>query len=269
MIVVIAGSGAWAEDHVVVKPGIMCRSSAALAILTLPGGDSRTHRLPPRDRDLTTAGKGGCQDLRIGQFLNVVKMFRNTAIVTLVVDKPWEGPPAFYIAPTIDLAPASGRQSEPTTPPSQVPRFRRDESMSEMILTSLIGQDEDVFIKAHPEGDCSDPQPGVESCVYQAVGQGKCPVAFRCSNAIYEFHHGRMTSFQTGLSLERDWKAAYRLAQEHYPVLKRARTAAGESTFFETGGGILGFGHTFVQNNGSSPAWEISFSLAASAAEAE
>lgn len=245
ILVAVACSGARAETHIVTRPGILCRSSAALAALTLPGGDSRTHRQPQKGWELPMAEKGGCQDLRIGQRLDVVKAFRNTAIVTLD-DGPEEAPPAFYVAPVIDLAP-----------------------VPEGALTSLLGQDEDVFIKAHPDGECSHPQPGVDRCVYHAVDPESCPVASRCSSAIYEFHAGRMVSFQTSLSRGEDWKVAYRQAQGRYPVLRRARTTAGESTFFKTGYGALGFGRTFVQTTGSAPLWEMSFSLTGPAAGAE
>lgn len=268
LLVAVTCSGARAEKHVVTKPGIMCRSSAALATLTLPGGDSRTHRLPRKGWETPMAEEGGCRDLKIGQLLDVVKAFTNTAIVTLD-DQPEETSPAFYVAPIIDLAPASGSHPETKMPSSPEHRSGPDDPLSETALTGLLGQDEGVFIKAHPEGECSNPEPGVERCFYHAVDPENCPVVAGCSNAIYEFHHGRMASFQTGLPREEDWKAAYRQAQERYPVLRQARTTAGESMFFKTRYGVLGFGRTFVQTTGLSPLWEISFSLTASAAGVE
>lgn len=268
ILVAVACSGARAETHIVTRPGILCRSSAALAALTLPGGDSRTHRQPQKGWELPMAEKGGCKDLRIGQRLDVVKAFRNTAIVTLD-DGPEEVPPAFYVAPVIDLAPETEPHPEPVVPSGREHRSGPDSPVPEKALTSLLGQDEDVFIKAHPDGECSHPQPGVDRCVYHAVDPESCPVASRCSSAIYEFHDGRMVSFQTSLSRGEDWKVAYRQAQGRYPVLRRARTTAGESTFFKTGYGALGFGRTFVQTTGSAPLWEMSFSLTGPAAGAE
>jgi len=268
MILVATGPGAEAEDHVVIKPGIMCRSSTALATLTLPGGDSRTHRLPPNDRDLATAGTGGCEDLSIGRTLNVVKAFRNTAIVTLDDDRQI-GSTTFYIAPIIDLAPASVPHPKPTAALSPERILGHDDRMSETNLTNLIGQDEDAFIKTHPQGECSKPEPGVERCIYRTVDRRSCPIGFGCSNVIYEFRNGRLTSFQTSFLLEEDWKAADRLALKRYPVLKRVRTVAAESTFFKTGRGILGFGRTFMQTNELSPVWELRFPLAEADTEVE
>ena len=103
-----------AEEAVVAKPGIMCSSSEALAILTLHGGNSRTHREKPEARDLDLASRGGCRDLQIGERLSVLERFRNTAIVvpapgssTAMADR--------FVAPLIDLTlvPTGGDASVP------------------------------------------------------------------------------------------------------------------------------------------------------------
>ena len=91
-----------AEEAVVAKPGIMCSSSEALAILTLHGGNSRTHREKPEARDLDVASRGGCQDLQIGERLSVLERFRNTAIVVPAAGAPTTVTDRF-VAPLIDL----------------------------------------------------------------------------------------------------------------------------------------------------------------------
>ncbi len=93
-----------AEEAVVAAPGIMCSSSEALAVLTLRGGNSRTHREKPDAADLDLAGRGGCQDLQIGERLSVLERFRTTAVV---IQAAGPGPAANgrFVAPLIDLRP--------------------------------------------------------------------------------------------------------------------------------------------------------------------
>ncbi len=80
----------------------MCSSSEALAVLTLHGGNSRTHRETPEAPDLDLARRGGCQDLQIGQKLNVLERFQNTAIVVQAAG-PWSTTASRFVAPLIDL----------------------------------------------------------------------------------------------------------------------------------------------------------------------
>ncbi len=98
----LSSSLAEAEEAVVSKPGIMCSSSEALAILTLHGGNSRTHREKPEAVDLDVARRGGCQDLQIGQRLSVLERFQNTAIVVQPAG-PWLATADRFVVPLIDL----------------------------------------------------------------------------------------------------------------------------------------------------------------------
>ena len=104
-------SVAEAEEAVVAAPGIMCGSADALAVLTLHGGNSRTHREKPEATDLELARRGGCQDLQIGERLSVLKRFRNTAIV-VPASGSWPAISDRFVAPLIDLRllPTEGEQ---------------------------------------------------------------------------------------------------------------------------------------------------------------
>ena len=239
MILASSGPAAWAETRIVAKPGIMCKASAALATLTLPGGDSRTHRPFPKARDLAVAKSGGCRDLEIGERLSLLEAFRNTAIV-VPGGTPPDTPHATFVVPTIDLAP--------------MPK-------------ALPGPDNHVAIdpmsdaRTHPGGTCARTSPGLDRCVYPNAVQADCPVPFRCKAAIYGFRDGHLASFQTALVLESDWRKAFRLASKRYAVSRRMKSAAGESTFFHTGSGVLGFGRSFATAPGNSPVWAIRFFL--------
>ena len=77
-----AAAAAAADDRVAIRPGVMCASAAALASLTLPDGDSRTHAPQPQPRDLATARQGGCRDLVMGSLVQVRTAHRNSSVVT-------------------------------------------------------------------------------------------------------------------------------------------------------------------------------------------
>ncbi len=69
-----------ADEWVAAKPGVMCASADALGRLTLPNGDSRTHRAVPTAADLATASAGGCVDIAVGQHVTTVETYRNTSV---------------------------------------------------------------------------------------------------------------------------------------------------------------------------------------------
>ena len=69
-------------DLVAIRPGVMCASAAALASLTLPSGDSRTHAASPRPQDLAVARQGGCGDVTLGHAVLVQTRHHNTSVVT-------------------------------------------------------------------------------------------------------------------------------------------------------------------------------------------
>ena len=115
-----------AEEAVVAAPGIMCSSSEALAILTLHGGNSRTHREKPDAADLELASRGGCQDLQVGERLSVLERFRNTAIVVQAAGG-WPAGNGRFVAPLIDLRllPTDGGLQLPTAAKMIAGRPRR------------------------------------------------------------------------------------------------------------------------------------------------
>jgi hypothetical protein len=95
----VFSSGAIAADLVSVRPGLMCASKEALARLTLPNGDSRTHGPGARASDLQAAAAGGCIDIPRGARVAVQQGFRNTSVVTYSGET--------LVAPNIDFAPAA------------------------------------------------------------------------------------------------------------------------------------------------------------------
>ncbi len=106
------------------RPGVMCQSPQALAALTLPDGDSRTHQ-PNADVALAIAKTGGCIDLTPGTTLIVRNTYRNTSRVTLG-DGTEDA--TIYTVPNIDLRLQRGPPSTQTapafesTPPATAPQ---------------------------------------------------------------------------------------------------------------------------------------------------
>jgi hypothetical protein len=73
---------ALADELVATRPGVMCVSADALARLTLPSGDSRTHAATTTPELQGLAASGGCIDIQPGMRVTVQKAFKNTAVVT-------------------------------------------------------------------------------------------------------------------------------------------------------------------------------------------
>ena len=111
-------SAAQAEDLVATRPGLMCQSTAALARLTLPGGDSRTHLPHPTAADQQLAATGGCYDLWLGERVTVIKAFHNTSIVNTGTEDTTS-----RVVPNIDFEPADATGPAPlsTEPGAAVP----------------------------------------------------------------------------------------------------------------------------------------------------
>ena len=84
-----------------VRQGVMCVSAKALAILTLPNGDSRTHQARQRVGDLQIADEGGCVDLQPTMNLSVYRSYHNTSLVFTIPQDGGPGP--MYRVPNIDL----------------------------------------------------------------------------------------------------------------------------------------------------------------------
>ena len=74
---------ALADELVATKPGVMCASAEALARLTLPNGDSRTHAPNPAAADVALAAAGGCVDIKPGARATVLETYRNTTVATV------------------------------------------------------------------------------------------------------------------------------------------------------------------------------------------
>lgn len=111
-----SGQPAHAEIVHPVREGVMCLSARALAILTLPNGDSRTHRPGHDGNDLEIASAGGCVDLRPDMALDVHRSYHNTSLVWVLQQDGARSP--LYRVPNIDLrfedaAPAVQPQDEP------------------------------------------------------------------------------------------------------------------------------------------------------------
>ncbi len=79
----------------------MCVSAKALAILTLPNGDSRTHQARQRMGDLQIAQDGGCVDLQPDMALSVYHSYHNTSLVFTTLQDGGRSP--MYRVPNIDL----------------------------------------------------------------------------------------------------------------------------------------------------------------------
>jgi hypothetical protein len=99
-----------ADDLIATHPGVMCASADALACLTLPGGDSRSHAAAPEPQALSLAASGGCIDVKPGIRVSVQKAFKNTSVVT------YRGPGTqidqTFVIPNIDFAPATGDHTQ-------------------------------------------------------------------------------------------------------------------------------------------------------------
>ncbi len=79
----LAALPALADELVATKPGVMCASAQALAELTLPSGDSRTHAPNPAAADVALAAAGGCVDIKPGTRATVLEAYRNTTVATV------------------------------------------------------------------------------------------------------------------------------------------------------------------------------------------
>ena len=106
----VLSTHAQADDLIATHPGVMCASADALARLTLPGGDSRTHTATPEPQALSLAASGGCIDIKPGIRVSVQKAFKNTSVVT------YRGPGAqvdqTFVIPNIDFVTATGNHTQ-------------------------------------------------------------------------------------------------------------------------------------------------------------
>ena len=241
----------------------MCNSSQALARLTLPGGDSRTHRPGASQRYLDVASNGNCRDLQIGQRLTMLKAFKNTVVVSLGHQEAGDGSNVL-VAPLIDFdlvhAPAAGTAlispdqatgTDPAAGPAADP-----------IMDVPIGMREADFIRMHGEGKCVGSSDGGEECYYSGANKANCPADLSCYATIYEFLHGRLVAFHTQLVSGSDWIQLYRLTLATFGSPTATTEPWGISTAFDTNTGIL----DFARKSGPPPSWHITLSYKPSAA---
>jgi hypothetical protein len=85
-------------DLVAIKPGIMCISAQAVAKLTLPNGDSRTHDPIILPESLVVAASGGCMDIPLGARFTEHHSLGMTSIVNY-----GRSTLHFFVVPNIDL----------------------------------------------------------------------------------------------------------------------------------------------------------------------
>ncbi len=233
-----------ANDIVVSKPGVMCNSSQALAKLTLPGGDSRTHQGPTPQSYLDIAVAGGCRDLQIGQRLTVVKSFKNTVVVSLGDDGEGHGS-RNLVAPLIDFDQVATAS-----------RAGNASSVPDPIMDVPIGINQADFVRIHGAGNCVDSADGGRQCYYSGKTKSNCPAEFSCYATIYEFVHGVLVAFHTQLVSESDWVQLYRLTLATFGSPVTTTAAWGMSTSFNTGVGVL----DFARKTGSPPSWHVTLS---------
>jgi hypothetical protein len=124
-------------DLVAIKPGVMCISAQAVAKLTLPNGDSRTHEPIVLPEDLVVAASGGCVDIPLGVRFTAHHSLGTTSAVDY-------GPSTLrlFVVPNIDLRsvpalPKGAAARSVISPPSVPP----DRVVTERLPVDGIGRD--------------------------------------------------------------------------------------------------------------------------------
>ena len=108
-----------ADSAVPVRQGVMCISATALAILTLPNGDSRTHQASGATGLRQLADDGGCIDLAPAMQLNVYRSYHNTSLVFM---RQADGARSqLYRVPNIDLKFGADPIMQPSVSPAAPP----------------------------------------------------------------------------------------------------------------------------------------------------
>lgn len=169
-------SAAAAAELTADQPGVMCASAAALAQLTLPGGDSRTHRPGASPAELTAAQQGGCVDIPHGLSVTVLQHHQNTSVVSYADQT---GALHTMVVPNADF-----RDADAATPPNIRPAQSADASAppvgqaaSVTPLTAGPGRTEDPFhaprltdiITALAYGKMTDTPPDFRAYAEQAA----------------------------------------------------------------------------------------------------
>ncbi|MFL9866949.1 hypothetical protein PQR67_22460 [Paraburkholderia fungorum] len=104
------GNQAMAADLIATQPGVMCTSAQALAQLTLPNGDSRSHDAAATAAQLALAQSGGCIDIQPGVTVSVQAARKNTSVVTY--RRPGSVTDETFVVPNIDFVPVFADDSD-------------------------------------------------------------------------------------------------------------------------------------------------------------
>ena len=109
----LAGNAAMAADLIATKPGVMCVSTQALAELTLPNGESRSHGDAATPAQLAEAQAGGCLDIQPGMTVSVQMAHKNTSVVSY--QRPGSATSETFVIPNIDFVPVFAEGEEDDT----------------------------------------------------------------------------------------------------------------------------------------------------------
>lgn len=102
---------ATAADLIATKPGVMCTSTEALAQLTLPDGNSRSHADTATPAQLAQAKTGGCIDIQPGMTVRVQTAHKNTSVVSYT--RPESNANETFVIPNIDFVPVFADDDAP------------------------------------------------------------------------------------------------------------------------------------------------------------
>ncbi|WCM18569.1 hypothetical protein NDK50_14050 [Paraburkholderia bryophila] len=108
---------AMAADLISTKPGVMCVSAQALAQLTLPNGESRSHGATATPEQLAQAQAGGCIDIQPGITVNVLTARKNTSVVSY--QRPGATTVETFVVPNIDFSPVFTDDAAASQPAAQ------------------------------------------------------------------------------------------------------------------------------------------------------
>jgi hypothetical protein len=99
----LLGNHAVASDLIATKPGVMCTSTQALAQLTLPDGDSRSHGDAATPAQLAEVQAGGCVDIQPGMTVSVQTAHKNTSVVSY--QRRGSNAQQTFVIPNVDFVP--------------------------------------------------------------------------------------------------------------------------------------------------------------------
>lgn len=102
---------AMAADLIATKSGVMCTSTQALAQLTLPDGDSRSHGDAVTPAQLAQVQAGGCIDIQPGMTVRVQTAHKNTSVVSY--QRSGSAASETFVIPNIDFVPVFAEDDAP------------------------------------------------------------------------------------------------------------------------------------------------------------